>query len=177
MLQKVLSAYCSPGRQLEIESTVPWGAVGGGLGWGEDLGNLLEQRLHSAEARIRMVAKVGWSVDVSSRILKLGGKEGQVFKEPELRQQLSQYRRNTVWSISIKSTEIWILTSKSSIFKLKFRLLKYLTPTWESVQVESVSGSQLLHNSPGYWCVPPPRPQGAHGLGLGSLTKQERIYL
>lgn len=78
MLQKVLSAYCSPGRQLEIESTVPWGAVGGGLGWGEDLGNLLEQRLHAAEARIRMVAKGRWSVDVSSSILKLGGRRGSI---------------------------------------------------------------------------------------------------
>lgn len=70
MLEKVLDAYCSPGRQLEIESTVHWGAVGGGLGWGEDLGNLLEQRLHSAEARIRMMVK--GNVDVSSSILKLG---------------------------------------------------------------------------------------------------------
>lgn len=41
MLEKVLAAYLL-GRQLEIESTVPWGAVGHGLGWGKDLGNLLE---------------------------------------------------------------------------------------------------------------------------------------
>lgn len=72
MLEKVLAAYCSPGRQLEIESTVHWGAIGGGLGWGKDLGNLLE-RLHSAEGRIRMVVKEQWSVDVSSSMLKLGG--------------------------------------------------------------------------------------------------------
>lgn len=45
MLEKVLAAYCSSGRQLEIESTVHWGAVGGGLGWGKDLGNLLERDL------------------------------------------------------------------------------------------------------------------------------------
>lgn len=51
MLEKVLAAHCSPGRQLEIESTVHWGAVGGGLGWGKDLGNLPEQRLHPAGGR------------------------------------------------------------------------------------------------------------------------------
>lgn len=56
MLEKVLAAYLL-GRQLEIESTVPWGAVGRGLGWGKDLGNLLERLLCSAEARIRMLAK------------------------------------------------------------------------------------------------------------------------
>lgn len=70
MLEKVLAAYCSPGRRLEIESTMHWGAVGGGLGWGKDLGNL--QRLHSAEARTRMVVNGSWSVDVSSTILRLG---------------------------------------------------------------------------------------------------------
>lgn len=58
MLEKVLAAYCSPGRQFEIESTVHWGAVGGDLEWDKDLGNLPEQRLHSAKARIRMLAKV-----------------------------------------------------------------------------------------------------------------------
>lgn len=42
MLEKVLAAYCSPGRQFEIEPTVHWGAVGGDLGWGKDLGNLDE---------------------------------------------------------------------------------------------------------------------------------------
>lgn len=58
MLEKVCAGYCSPGRQLEIESTVQEGAVGGGLGWGKYLGNLHERRLHSAQARIRMLAKV-----------------------------------------------------------------------------------------------------------------------
>lgn len=122
MLEKVLAAYCSSGRQLEIESTVHWGAVGGGLGWGKDLGNVLERPLCSAEARIRMLAKGRWSVDVSSSILRLWW--GQVLKQPELRQELSQYKRNVVRAISVKSTEAWILTCKDSHFLLKFRLLK-----------------------------------------------------
>lgn len=71
MLEKVLAAYCSSGRQLEIESTVHWGAVGGGLGWGKDLGNLLERLLSLAEARIRMLAKGRWSVDLSQQHIKV----------------------------------------------------------------------------------------------------------
>lgn len=58
MLERASSAYRSPGRQSEIESTVHEGAVGGDIGWGKDLGNVHERRLHSAQAGIRMLAKV-----------------------------------------------------------------------------------------------------------------------
>lgn len=126
---------------MEIESTVHWGALGGGLGWGKDLRNLLEQRLHAAEARIRVVVKGRWSVDVSSSILNILklGVGGQVLKQPELRQELSQYSRNVVWAISIN-----LQKSGSSHPK---------TPFFIKIQVLQIIDTHLGIRCPGGICA------------------------
>lgn len=64
MLQKAHAAYCSPGRQFEIESTVHKAAVGGE--WGKDLGNPAFSTGKNKDVGKR------WRAGVGSSILRLG---------------------------------------------------------------------------------------------------------
>lgn len=106
-----------------------------------------------------MVVKGRWSVDVSSstlNILKLGV-GGQVLKQPELRQELSQYSRNMVWAISIILQKSGCSHPKTSFF-IKIQVLQIINTHLGircGICAERVlCGSQLLQGSGGCWCVP-----------------------